>query len=74
MRDPDEYETGLDAVRRAIARRTGLAVCSTSPQGVSLPERERHYQITLGQPCPGGGYSVEGEMWIAIPPDAPTED
>jgi len=30
----------------------------------------RHYQLTLGTPVArrlGGGYSVEGTVWIAVP-------
>lgn len=69
----EEYEEPIEAVIRAIERRTGLTVCTSRDDGISImhgrPE-SRHYQLTLGKALPrrlGGGYSVYGEVWIAIP-------
>ena len=67
-------EPPIDAAPRGIDRRTGLQVCgcrsdSVAPALGSHPEAA-HYQITLGRPLPrrlGGGWSVEGELWAAIP-------
>lgn len=70
MRDVD-CESGIEAVRRAIERSTGLHVVTCRPDGTSLPERDRHYQMTLGSRVPGGGWCPEAEIWVAIP--APTE-
>ena len=71
----DKGEGGgpLGAVRSSLERRNDLSVCGCSPQGTSLSDGEpesRHFQITLGRPLPrkvGGGYSVEGSVWVAIP-------
>lgn len=71
MRRSDE--TNSEAVCRAVARRTGLAVVTCRQDGVSLDRGqpyEAHYQLTLGRPVSrrlGGGYSVEGELWVAVP-------
>ena len=62
----------VDAVRKSIERRTGLSFCGgprhdgTSLDGRGQPE-SRHYQGTLGRHLRTGGYSVEGELWFAIP-------
>lgn len=61
----------IDAVRRSVERRTGLRVCGCRSDGTALDRKgqpeSRHYQMTLGLPCRTGGYSVEGEIWAAIP-------
>lgn len=71
--DDLEYCSAEEAVARSVARRTGLCVVTMRQDGTALergrPE-SRHYQITLGKPLPrrlGGGWSVEGELWVAIP-------
>ena len=67
-------EDDLDAVTRAVAAANRLSVCCCSPQGSALCDdgtvESRHYEVTLGRPVPGrhgGGTSVEGSVWIAIP-------
>ena len=66
-----EGETGIDAVCRAIDAQNRPTMCVTCRHdGAALkggkPE-SNHYQITLGLPVKSGGYSVEGNIWIAIP-------
>lgn len=68
-----EHEGAAEAVCRAIGRATGHVVVTCSPQGTSLEHgkgESNHYQLTLGTPVArrlGGGYSVEGTVWIAVP-------
>lgn len=68
-----EHEGASEAVCRAIGRATGYAVVTCSPQGTSLEHgkaESNHFQLTLGTPIPrrrGGGFSVEGTVWIAVP-------
>lgn len=69
-----DHETRIEAVKRAIGRASKLTVCACSSQGTSLDNKgrpeSRHYQITLGRAVPrrlGGGCSVEGSVWVAIP-------
>jgi len=71
--DDGYFDAKLDAVKRSIERTTGLAICGCTPQGQAcsngVPESS-HYQITLGRPVSrryGGGYSVEGGLWVSIP-------
>ncbi len=71
MRPSDKIYGGeREWVCRAIERKTGLHVVTCRPDGVSqckdLPD-SRHYQLTLGRPCRGGGWSPEAELWVAIP-------
>jgi hypothetical protein len=72
--DPDMGER-IDAVVRGVERRTGLRVCGgPCPQGHDVKRdgtvMSHHYSMTLGRPVArryGGGYSVDSELWIAIP-------
>lgn len=71
VRVPD-YDV-IGSVRRSIERRTGLRVVTCYVDGCSMNAgklESRHYQMTLGRPLPrktGGGYSVSGQVWVAIP-------
>jgi hypothetical protein len=71
MRKAGEWPIG--AVCRAIARKTGLTVVTCRSDGYRLEQDkpiEAHYQLTLGSRIDkrfGGGYSVEGELWVAVP-------
>lgn len=68
--DSDGIESDAARVAAAIARRAGLHVvtmrpdCSRLEGGVVVGDQ---YQITLGRPCPGGGWTPEGEVWIDVP-------
>ncbi len=71
MRRDDGDEIG--AICRAIERTTRLDVVTCRPDGVSLSRGKpdsRHYQLTLGRPCPGGGWTPKAEIWVAIPCEA----
>jgi hypothetical protein len=61
----------IDAVCRAIARSTGLAVANCRGDGTALDRHGRpeadHYELTLGRPLRSGGYSVEGRLWVSLP-------
>ena len=66
-----EGETSIAAICRAIDAKNRPIMCVTCQHnGTALkggkPESS-HYQITLGRPVKSGGYSVEGNVWIAIP-------
>lgn len=76
-------ESSLDAVCRAIASKSRLKLaCRPSDQGTELERGTavaRHYELTFGRPVPrrlGGGMSVEGSVWVALPiaPPAPKEN
>ena len=70
MRRDDGYGDDIEAVCRAIERTTRLDVVTCRPDGTSLSKGKsdaRHYQMTLGRPCPGGGWTPEAEIWVAIP-------
>ena len=64
---------GQSAIARVVARleRDSGLVCCGGPrsEGTAL-ERGRpvadHWAVTLGQRCHGGGFTPEGEVWIAI--------
>jgi len=74
-------ETRIEAVCRSIERRTGYVVCGCRGDGTALdragqPE-SRHYELTLGTRLSrrsGGGYSVEGICWVAVPCAAPADE
>lgn len=73
VRRREEDYSDAEAVARSVARRTGLSVCTCRWDGTALsngrPE-SNHYQMTLGRPVSrrlGGGYSVDSELWVAIP-------
>jgi hypothetical protein len=68
----DGYTTECQAIASSIERRTGLSFCGgPRNEGASMDSHGRpestHYQGTLGRPCRTGGYSVEGEIWFAVP-------
>jgi hypothetical protein len=63
-----------DVVGKVVAKimRDSRLVCCAGPRsdGTRLERGEpveHHYQITLGKPCPGGGWTPEGEVWFSIP-------
>lgn len=60
----------VDAVVRAIERKSRLSVCAgPRPEGTDLETGAAHYAMTLGKPLSSGGYSPEAEVWISLPPD-----
>jgi len=70
VRVPDG-DSDIESVIRSIERRSGHKICGgPCPQGTSLSDgkpESRHYSAPLGDPCAGGGYSVEGEIYFSIP-------
>jgi len=64
-------ESPIDAVVRSVERTTGLQVCGGPRSDGYAVERGHktaaHYQMTLGRPCRGGGWSPEAELWVSIP-------
>ncbi len=67
-------ESGMEAALRAIQRATRLSVVVCRPDATALDDHgrpeARHYEVTLGRAVArrfGGGYSVEGRAWLAIP-------
>lgn len=66
----EEGESRREAAARSIARRTGLTVATCQSQGTAMvgnKAESHHFQMTLGRHQRTGGYSVEGEIWMAIP-------
>lgn len=65
-----EYESPNEAVARSIARRTGLQWCGgPRSDGCVLDRGEAqayHFSGTLGEPCPGGGWTPRVDVWFAI--------
>lgn len=75
----DDETSAVEAARRSIARRSGLEIATCRSDGTALDKRgepeSHHYHVTLGAPVPreqGGGWSVKGELWFAIPASEPT--
>jgi len=72
MLDTDNDRWGLGrTVAESIARKNHKHVVNCRPDGTALdgkgkPEA-RHYQVTLGSKCRGGGYTDLFQFWIAIP-------
>ena len=68
-----EHETPIEAVSRSIERSTGLTICAgPRNDGTAMENNEpvaNHYQLALGTPCRGGGYSPEAEVWVSVPVD-----
>lgn len=65
-----EGETKIDAVCRAIERNTRLVVVTCRPDGTAIFSKHDHraqYQLTLGTPAPGGGWTPKAEIWVQIP-------
>ena len=64
-------ETPIEAVVRAIASATGLAVCGCSPEGTAILEGKPaadHYQLTLGRyDRASRSYAFAGRVWVAVP-------
>ncbi len=76
--DIEGHESVSDVIARSIERRTGLQWCGgprSDGRAVSAGETESyHFTGTLGRPCPGGGWTPEGECWFSYtPPDFLTE-
>jgi len=66
----DEYETDVQAICRAIHRKSGLHVITCRPDGYNIERdqlTEAHFELTLGDPCPGGGWTPRAERWIGVP-------
>lgn len=62
-------EEPLGAVCRRVRRDSGLLVVGCRADVYDTGERCQHYEITLGRPVSGrcgGGYSVEGRLWVRI--------
>lgn len=67
----DGYSTPLSAVVGALARKNRMECCGgPQSQGTALDRHgnpdANHYSLTLGRPCPGGGYTPVYEIWVSI--------
>jgi hypothetical protein len=60
-----ETEAPIAGVCRALARKLRLSVVNCCSDGGD--QTERHYQLTLGHKLRSGGWSVEGQCWVAVP-------
>lgn len=67
----------LDAIIRSIERANRMCCCAGPRHDGTEMSRGRaaanHYQATFGRPCTGGGYRVEGEIWLSVPARAGIE-
>ncbi len=73
LSDAYAMSDGISDIGRVVAsleRRSGLVACGgPQNQGVALSHGKpaaRHYSVTLGEPCPGGGWIPRGQVWIAL--------
>jgi len=70
MFDP-EVEAPVAGVCRALERKLRLSVVNCCSDGTALDDHGRleaqHYQLTLGRRMRGGGWSLEGRAWVAVP-------
>ena len=65
----DDIESDSARVAAAIARKSQLSVVTLRSDGQGITNGETdsyHYQMTLGRPCPGGGWTPKAEIWFAI--------
>jgi hypothetical protein len=66
----DETETDIMAVRRVIEHMSGYAVAVCEHKGSAKDDQGRvtsaNYNLTLGTPMRSGGYSVAGQLHVAI--------
>lgn len=64
-------EDAVEAVIRSMERKSRLQRCG-GPRGEGTAVHRgvptaRHYAVTLGTPCRGGGWTPRAEVWFAIP-------
>jgi hypothetical protein len=63
--------TRSDDVVRSLERRHGLQCCGgPRDDGYDVVRGVRvahHYEVSLGTPCRGGGWSPSGSVWFSIP-------
>lgn len=66
----DGVSPDIDRVVASLERRSGLACCAgPRDDGTALLHGRPvayHYTIMLGSPCPGGGWTPRGQVWIAL--------
>lgn len=68
-----------EAVARSLARRTRTSVVTVRHDGWAKPAaggntHKPHYQITLGRPCPGGGWTPVVELMVCVDAVRSAED
>ena len=66
----DGFSSDIDRVVNSLEWRSGLEKCGgPQNQGVAFGVNGsvyHHYSVTLGELCPGGGWTPKGQVWIAI--------
>ena len=63
--DNDSGDTKIDALVRAIERKTRLiSICRPRPNGVT--NNRQQYEITLGKRAYGGGFNSVTRVWVAV--------
>lgn len=59
----------LEALQRRIERDSGLKVAVFAPDGHEVHAGRvvrSDFKVTLGTKCKGGGYNVEGSLWVGL--------
>lgn len=66
----DGVTSDIDRVIALLERRTGLWCCAgPKDEGTAISHGEpyaHHYSVTFGSPCPGGGFTPRGQVWISL--------
>ena len=66
----EEWEQPIEAVIRSMERKSGMQRCGgPCNQGTALERGipiSRHWSLTMGRPCKGGGWTPEAEVWVSI--------
>ena len=67
--DADRHLSIAEAIASSIERRTGLVWCGgprSDGQSFGSEPVALHFTGTLGRPCPGGGYTPQGDCWYSF--------
>ena len=66
LRDEDNvYQGRIDAAARAVARANRMQVLTTRLDHWSSVSS--CYQVSLGRPAYGGGWSIDAQIWVYLP-------
>ena len=66
----DEWVSDIDAVCKAIERKSRMDVISCRDDGSAVSQGKataNHYELTLGDHVSGGGYTPRMRLWVSIP-------
>jgi len=71
LSDPDGFELPSTLVARAIARKNKLCAVVLRPDCSVVNGNgkvtSQHFQLTLGKPAHGGGWTPVATVWFSVP-------